>query len=270
MQRPSFRTGVNGPSIAIVIAALAALVAVGGCALGVAGARGAAASPSPAPVVQPDAPAPTAVPFEPGTPTLPPGAPEPTPVSDPTVPVTPAVGGVDGAIIPLDVFLGHDVKLAVSDVEGLLTQVSTGQAADGMSVRWGEAVVRNLGPQTVEVVWEGLPQDEVLTLVVRSDGDRVRLRFGQQAPPPYSDAMGADRVVVLTFAKPVDASDVIADVTAVDAAARIGRPVQAPPTAGRITRPVEGPAIAGRIGRPVQGPAYATRITRPVQGPVFA
>jgi hypothetical protein len=210
------------------------------------------------------------VPFEPGTPTLPPGAPEPTPVSDPTVPVTPAVGGVDGAIIPLDVFLGHDVKLAVSDVEGLLTQVSTGQAADGMSVRWGEAVVRNLGPQTVEVVWEGLPQDEVLTLVVRSDGDRVRLRFGQQAPPPYSDAMGADRVVVLTFAKPVDASDVIADVTAVDAAARIGRPVQAPPTAGRITRPVEGPAIAGRIGRPVQGPAYATRITRPVQGPVFA
>ena len=68
----------------------------------------------------------------------------------------------------------------------------------------------------------------------------------------------------------VDASDVITDVTAVDAAARIGRPVQAPPVAGRITRPVQGPAYAGRTTRPVQGPVSASRITRPVQGPVFA
>jgi hypothetical protein len=270
MQRPSIRTDVNGPSIAIVTAALAALVAVGGCALGVVGARGAATAPTASPVLHPAAPAPTAVPVAPAAPTLPPGAPQPTPVSDPTVPVTPAVGGVDGAIIPLDVFLGHDVKLAVSDPEGLVGQVATGQAADGMSVRWGEASVRNVGPQTVEVVWVGLPQDEILTLVVRSDGDRVRLRFGQQAPPAYSDAMGADRIVVLTFAMPVDASDVITDVTAVDAAARTGRPVQAPPVAGRITRPVQGPAYAGRTTRPVQGPVSASRITRPVQGPVFA
>jgi hypothetical protein len=161
-------------------------------------------------------------------PTAPGGAPQPSSAGDPLVPVTPEPDGVDGAIIPLDVFLGHDVRLAVSDVEGLVTQVSSGQAADGMSVGWWQANVRNLGPQTIEVTWEGLPQDEVLTLVVRSDGDKVRLRFGQQAPPAYSDAMGADRVVVLTFDRAIDASDVITDVTAVDAASRNTRPVQGP------------------------------------------
>ena len=253
MKRTSTTAGINAPSVAIVIAALAAVVAVGGCALGVVGAR-AGAQPSPVPVV---APAPTAVPVVPAPPSLPAGAPQPTPASDPTVPVTPAVDGVDGAIIPLDVFLGHDVRLAVSDPEGLVTQVATGQAADGMSVGWWQASVRNLGPQTIEVVWEGLPQDEILTLVVRSDGDKVRLRFGQAAPPAYSDAMGADRVVVLTFAEPVDAADVITDVMSVDGASRITKPVQGPVYAGRVTRPVQGPALASRITRPVQTPPVA-------------
>ena len=225
MHRPLTPAGFNGPSIAIVIAALAAVVAVGGCALGVVGARAGANQPTPAPVVTPAVPAPTVVPV---LPTAPGGVQEPAATADPVVPVTPEPDGVDGAIIPLDVFLGHDVRLAVSDVEGLVTQVSSGQAADGMSVGWWQANVRNLGPQTIEVTWEGLPQDEVLTLVVRSDGDKVRLRFGQQAPPAYSDAMGADRVVVLTFDRAIDASDVITDVTAVDAASRNTRPVEGP------------------------------------------
>ena len=44
----------------------------------------------------------------------------------------------------------------------------------------------------------------------------VLLRFGQQAPPAYSDAMGADRVAVLTFANPVDAADIVTDFTTAD------------------------------------------------------
>ena len=42
------------------------------------------------------------------------------------------------------------------------------------------------------------------------------LRFGQEAPPANSDAMGTDRIVLLTFAKPIDAGHVVTDLTTVD------------------------------------------------------
>jgi hypothetical protein len=196
----------------IVGAVLAALVVVG-CSVAGAGPTGSPADPYP--VATPDAPLPTPVPNGPtGVP--PTGVAQPTPAASPLTPATPQPDGVDGAVIPLDVFLPHDVRLAISDPEGLIEQASSGQAADGMSVGWAEAIVRNAGPRTLEVVWTGIPRDELVTLVARSDGDRVLLRFGQEAPPPNSDAMGADRIVVLTFAEPIDAADVVTDFTTVD------------------------------------------------------
>ena len=85
-----------------------------------------------------------------------------------------------------------------------------------MSVGWGDAIVRNVDPRTVEVTWTGLPGDEAITLVAKPQGKGVLLRFGQQAPPAVSDAMGADRIVVLTFADPVDAADIVTDFTTAD------------------------------------------------------
>jgi len=172
-------TGLAGPNLLIFAAALIALVAIAGCSLGVvaAGASGSPATPAPS---------------------------------------TPLPGGVDGIVIPLDVFQPHDVQLAISDREGLIAQVSSGQAADGMSTGWAQAIVRNAGPRTIEVVWTGIPRDELVTLVARTDGDRVLLRFGQEAPPENSDLMGADRIVVLTFAEPIDAGRVVTDFTTVD------------------------------------------------------
>jgi len=178
-------------------------------ALAVAACGAAAAQPSttPAPVVTPgasDAPEPT---------------PFPTPVvtDAPSVPVsTPGADGVDGVVLPLDVFLDNAVTLQFSDPDGLVVDAVTGSAKDGMSVRWGEAIVRNVDPRTVEVTWTGLPGDEAITLVVKPQDTGVLLRFGQQAPPAYSDAMGADRVAVLTFANPVDAADIVTDFTTAD------------------------------------------------------
>ena len=208
-------TGLAGPNLLIFAAALIALVAIAGCSLGVV-AAGASGSPAtPAPVVTPAAPVPTPVPNGPtGVP--PTGVPQPTPAATPPAPSTPLPGGVDGIVIPLDVFQPHDVQLAISDREGLIEQVSSGQAADGMSTGWAQAIVRNAGPRTIEVVWTGIPRDELVTLVARTDGDRVLLRFGQEAPPENSDLMGADRIVVLTFAEPIDAADVVTDFTTVD------------------------------------------------------
>ena len=205
-------TGLAAPNLLIAAAALVALIAIAGCSLGVAAAG---ASGSPAPVVTPDAPVPTPVPDRPsGVP--PTGVPQPSPAVTPLVPLTPLPDGVDGIVVPLNVFLPHDVQLAISDQEGLIEQVSSGQAADGMSVGWAQAIVRNLGARTLEVVWTGIPRDELVTLVARTDDDRVLLRFGQEAPPENSDLMGADRIVVLTFAEPIDAGHVVTDFTTVD------------------------------------------------------
>jgi hypothetical protein len=209
------RPGLAAPNLLIAAAALVALVAIAGCSLGVVAAGPSGSPGTPTPVVTPDAPLPTAVPNGPtGVP--PTGVPQPSTPPSPLVPSTPQPDGVDGIVIPLDVFLPDDVQLAISDREGLIQQAATGQAGDGMSVRWGQAVVRNTGPRTLEVTWTGIPRDELVTLVARSDGDRVLLRFGQEAPPANSDAMGADRVVVLTFAEPIDAGHVVTDFTTVD------------------------------------------------------
>jgi hypothetical protein len=209
------RPGLAAPNLLIAAAALVALVAIAGCSLGVVAAGPSGSPGTPTPVVTPDAPLPTAVPDGP-TGVSPTGVPQPSTPPSPLVPSTPQPDGVDGIVIPLDVFLPDDVQLAISDREGLIQQAATGQAGDGMSVRWGQAVVRNTGPRTLEVTWTGIPRDELVTLVARSDGDRVLLRFGQEAPPANSDAMGADRVVVLTFAEPIDAGHVVTDFTTVD------------------------------------------------------
>ena len=86
-----------------------------------------------------------------------------------------------------------------------------------MSVRWGDSIVRNLDPNTIEVTWVSFPQEPFITLVVKAAaGDGILLRFGQDAPVPNSDAMGADRVVVLTFDHPVAAEHVVIDFTTAD------------------------------------------------------
>ena len=187
-------------STGIVAGLLLVALAVAAC-----GAAAAQPSATPAPVATP-AGAPDPTPF-----------PTPAATDAPSVPVnTPGPDGVDGAVLPLDVFLDHVVTLQFSDPDGLITGAASGSAKDGMSVQWGGAAVRNIDPRTVEITWVGLSGDEAITLVAKPQGNGVLLRFGQQAPPAYSDAMGADRVAVLTFANAVDAADIVTDFTTAD------------------------------------------------------
>ena len=197
----SSSAGVSTPAAVLSVAALAVAV---GVAFAVAGGR--AASPGPS-----DAPATPVVTPAPATP-----APVITPA--PSAPATPAPSvGVDGIEIPLDDANGKDVTLGIADPAGYLEGAVSGDAGDGMSVRWGNAIVRNLDERTIEVTWVSYKQEQFITLVVRAaDGDGILLRFGQDAPVPNSDAMGADRVVVLTFGHPVSAEHVVVDFTTVD------------------------------------------------------
>jgi hypothetical protein len=209
MSRSSRTTsaGVSTPAAVLSVAALAVAI---GVSFVVADGRGASPEPSDAPATPVVTPAPVVTPV--------PATPAPVFTPTPSSPVTPAPSqGVDGAEIPLDDANGNGVTLGIADPSGYLDGAASGDAGDGMSVRWGDAIVRNLDENTIEVTWVSYPQEPFITLVVRAAaGDGILLRFGQEAPPAYSDAMGADRVVVLTFDHPVAAEHVVVEFTTAD------------------------------------------------------
>jgi hypothetical protein len=175
--------------------------------LTIAACGGAAASPAPASPA-PSQPAPTEQPSE-----QPSEAPaSEAPASEAPSPV-PSQG--NGEII-LDVPGGHVISVVVTDRGVGLAGAESGKAGDGMSVRWGDALVENLDAQTLEVTFVGFPQDETVGVVLEPKGDKVVIRFGQNAPYPNTDALGADRVMVFSFDQPVSADDVVVEFTTAD------------------------------------------------------
>jgi hypothetical protein len=111
--------------------------------------------------------------------------------------------------VKLDIATDHDIFVMVDDEMGRLINARTGRAGDGMSVRWGDMKVENVGPSTLRLTWVGFAADDKLVLVVgESIHAKVNLTLVQVGPPPNSDATGYDRVLVLEFGSPVSAADV--------------------------------------------------------------
>jgi hypothetical protein len=148
------------------------------------------------------------------SPTPPPIAtPSPVPTADPTadptatpVPSVPADGG-----IKLDIADEHDVTVFVDNVTGYPVRVTSGRAGDGMSVQWGKAEIVNVDDSTLRVTWSSLPVDAQINLNISFDdatGGMILLTFKQPAPPANSDAIGFDRVIILSFDTPVLAEEV--------------------------------------------------------------
>jgi hypothetical protein len=134
----------------------------------------------------------------------------PSPVSTPSVqPATPVPSRApsDGpTVVVLDTADDNDPHVAVDDQTGKLVDIRAGHAGDGMSVRWNEAIVDQIDPQTIRVTWVGFPGDEEVFLTIDVNDGAPVLVFDQKAPYANTDALGADRVLVLTFD-----SDVAAD-----------------------------------------------------------
>jgi hypothetical protein len=156
-----------------------------------------AAAPSPAPA----SPAPTEQPSD-------------APASEAPSPA-PSQGNGDEPVV-LDVPGGHLVSVVVTDRGVGLNGAESGKAGDGMSVRWGDAKVENVDADTIQVTWVGFAQDETIGLTLDPKGDGILLRFGQNAPYPNTDALGADRVMVFSFDQPVAADDVSVEFTTAD------------------------------------------------------
>lgn len=176
-----------GNIVAAGILSIALAIVVGTAALGAV--RQVAPSPSPSPVATP----------------------APTPTPSPVTPATPAptVAPSDGPIVVvLDTVDQNDPRVVVDDQTGTLADILSGHAGDGMSVRWNTANVDQIDPRSIRVTWVGFPGEETVVLTIDSDGGAPVLVFDQKAPYANTDALGADRVLILTFDDNVDASKV--------------------------------------------------------------
>jgi hypothetical protein len=179
-------------AVAAGIAAVALVAVVGAVALG------ASRQPSSAPAPS-HSPKPSAVPAIPTT-----------PVPATPVPATPAPSDPVGVppVVVLDTIEPDDPRVAIDDQSGTLVDVHTEPAGDGMSVRWNDSIVEQVGPKTIRVTWVGFPGAEQVVLTITADGGAPVLVFDQKAPYANTDALGADRVLVLSFDRAVDADEV--------------------------------------------------------------
>jgi hypothetical protein len=137
-----------------------------------------------------------------------PGAPTPSQPATPIPTVKPSPSPDGHFVVELDIATDHDVSVVVDDETGSLVGVSSGRAGDGISVQWGKVDIVNVDEDTLRVTWAGLPVDALVELTVSGEDGAYRLDFVQPAPPPYSDAIGFDRVLVLDFDGPVSADAV--------------------------------------------------------------
>jgi hypothetical protein len=144
-------------------------------------------------------------------PTSPPVAtPSVAPTKAPTVPSpSPSTGPLS---IDLENATGHDVSILVHDETGTVAGGISGTPGDGMSVRWHDAIVKSVSARSIAITWAGLPGDDLVDLGIALDKGTYHLTLVQAGPVPYSDAMGEDRVLVLTLDGPVVAKDVSIEV----------------------------------------------------------
>lgn len=150
------------------------------------------AAPTPAPTEVPTAP-PTAAPTARPTP-APTPAPTSPPTSAPTVAPTPAPEGPDEIVVDLVDVNGNDVSVTITDKSGRLVSARSGQPAEGQSVAYGEAQLRNRGDNVIELTWAGGPDDDLRLSINETAG-----RWLLEGPAPSGDAVAFDRVLLLEF-----------------------------------------------------------------------
>ena len=206
---------VRPASLAVAATALTA-VAVVALATGVA--RPAAAQtnpsfpPSSAPITAPSAtpvvpvsPAPTKAPVVPATP-APTKAPTPAATADPSA--EPPGKDAMPIFVELETSDRHDVSVDIVDGTGWLASAVSGRPGDGASVEGFTLHVENVDARSLRLTWIDFAMDNQLALFVDDVDGHIRLALVQPAPTAPVDAMGADRVLVLTFDRPVDAASV--------------------------------------------------------------
>lgn len=131
----------------------------------------------------------------------------PSPSTGPTVspaPSLPAVFPVD-----LDVPVGQPQTVEVIDESGTLVEASSGSPTgeSGTSFPFDEVEVTNLDASTLQLGWSGFPCATDHTLAIGANG--LAMTLTRPDCTGDTDPLAVDRILVLRFATPIDAADVV-------------------------------------------------------------
>ena len=138
-----------------------------------------------------------------------------TPVATPT-PVPAATPETDPGTdaMPLTVELttvdGHRVTVDVVDQTGSVVAATSGRPAEGASAEG--LSVENVDARTLRLTWVDFPIANRDALFIEAVNGKLRFLLVQPGPTAPTDAIGFDRVLILTFDRPVDAGSVEASI----------------------------------------------------------
>ena len=144
----------------------------------------------------------------------------PIPSASPSASVTPSPSAVpsatpapsaSSAVVRVDLVddIGGSAFVEISDLSGTLTTARSGQASEGSEVAADIGVTNLAGdPASIVLTWVGCPSDTRHVLTIATDGRTMTL----DQPACVGDAVGVERVLVLTFSGPVPAEEVHATV----------------------------------------------------------
>jgi hypothetical protein len=139
-------------------------------------------------------------------------SPSSPPVASPSAPATPVPTddvSDNEKTIKLDIATDHEVFVTVKDEIAAIADVRSGHAAEGMSVGWYEMKVENIAESALRLTWVGITADGDAVLTVGELDGKIELTLVQPGPYLNTDATGHDRMLILEFAFPVNADDVL-------------------------------------------------------------
>jgi hypothetical protein len=128
----------------------------------------------------------------------------PAPTGQPTSTTSATSGGSGSMHVVLAHAVGDDVTIEVADGSGTLLEATSGAPGDGASVEPGRLDIANDDPSTLRLTWTGGPCASADVLLI--DPTRREFILGQRACG--GDSIVNDRVLILRFSQPIDASEV--------------------------------------------------------------
>jgi hypothetical protein len=124
----------------------------------------------------------------------------PTPVATPLPSHAPAEPPTS---VDLQTATGHHVSIELLDESRRIVAARSGRPGDGASVAFGTVVARNLDARTIELTWADTPGDAQLGLYVDRAASLILVIRPDRGA---GDAIAFDRVLVVEFDRPIDAS----------------------------------------------------------------
>ena len=135
-------------------------------------------------------------------------SPTTTPSATPTGPALPLTFRVD-----LTVAAGNPTSVVIFDDSGTLLRAASGTPGDGGSVEDGtvQVVADPTDPNTLVLTWTGSPCDTTHEMNVSQDARTIAI----SRPACSGDSLPLDRVLRLTFDRPVPAASVTATIATI-------------------------------------------------------